>query len=133
MSFKEVLEKDYVEMLNLKESIGNSRLTYQSYIKEFIRFCSNNYPDAVCITKEMMDLWLQQKHFKTNAAHNSAISRLREFTRYQVAIGKDTFVPGEDYSVKRVRYTPYIFTDAELQKLFEAFENKGRYTKCKKR
>lgn len=133
MSFKEGLEKDYVEMLNLKESIGNSRLTYLPHIKEFIAFCSNSYPNAVCITKEMVDLWLQQKHFKTNATHNRAISRLREFTKYQVAIGKDTFVPREEYSVKRVHYTPYIFTDAELQKLFEAFDMLQPYFKSPER
>lgn len=122
MNFKEMLEKDYADMLNLKEAIGYSRVTYHPHIKEFIVFCGDTYPDAVCITKEMLDLWLQQKQFKTNATHNSAISRIRAFTKYQVAIGKATFVPPEDYSVKTLRYTPYIFTDTELQKLFEAFD-----------
>jgi len=122
MNFKESLEKDYAEMLDLKEAIGYSRITYQSHIKEFIEFCGNTYPNASCITKEMLNLWLQQKHFKTNATHNSAISRLREFTKYQDAIGKDTFVPNEEYSVKMVHYRPYIFTDDELQKLFESFD-----------
>lgn len=122
MNFKEVLEKDYTEMLDLKEAIGYSRVTYQSHIKKFITFCGDTYPDAVCITKEMLNSWLQQKQFQTNATHNSAISRLREFTKYQAAIGKDTFVPSGDYSVKTVHYTPYIFTDDELRKLFEAFD-----------
>jgi integrase len=124
MNFNEMLEKDYSEMLNLSESIGYSRIEYNShsYIKEFILLCGNTYTDANCITKEMIDLWLQQKHFKTNTTHNCAISQIRKFTKYQVAIGKDTFVPGEEYSVKGVNYTPYIFTDAELQKLFEAFD-----------
>ena len=108
MNFKEVLEKDYTEMLDLKEAIGYSRVTYQPHIKEFITFCGDTYPDAVCITKEMLNSWLQQKQFQTNATHNSAISRLREFTKYQAAIGKDTFVPSGEYSVKTVHYTPYI-------------------------
>jgi len=31
-------------------------------------------------------------------------------------------VPSGEYSVKTVHYTPYIFTDYELRKLFEAFD-----------
>ncbi|HBW38161.1 tyrosine-type recombinase/integrase [Desulfosporosinus sp. BICA1-9] len=121
-SSKPYLSFDEKQMLDLKEAIGYSRVTYQPHIKEFIVFCGNTYPEAVCVTKEMVDTWLQQKQFQTNATHNSAISRLRAFTKYQAAIGKDTFVPGEEYSVKTVHYTPYIFTDVELRKLFKTFD-----------
>lgn len=122
MSFKKALEKDYIDMINLKVALGSSKLTYQPNIKEFINFCGDVYPDAIYIIKEMVDSWLQLKQFKTNSTHNSAISRLRSFTKYQASIGKETFIPNKDYSVKVVRYTPYIFTDYELQKLFEAFD-----------
>jgi len=122
MSFKDILTKDHNDMLALKESIGYSVITYQPHIKEFLAFCGSVYPNAVSITKEMLDTWLQGKHFKTNSTHNSAISRIREFTRYQAAIGKATYIPSMDYSVKIDHYVPYIFTDEELSRLFEAFD-----------
>jgi len=122
MNFKDALHKDYADMLDLKESTGYSRVTYQSHIKEFIAYCGNSYPNANSITKDMLDNWLQERDFKTNSTHNSAISRIREFARYQAAIGKTTYVPSGDYSVKVIRYVPYIFMDKELSNLFEAFD-----------
>lgn len=122
MNFREILEKDYSEMLNLKESLGYSRITYQPHIREFISYCTENYPEAKAITKTMFDNWLQEHHFKTNATHNSAVSRIREFTRFQAAMGKETFIPDERYSVKNVPYIPYILSDDETKRLFHAFD-----------
>jgi len=122
MTFKETLFKDYADMIDLKESTGYSRSTYLPHIKEFITFCGGTYPGAESITKEMLDKWLQEKRFKTNASHNSAISRIREYTKYQAAIGRTTYIPSGDYSAKTSRYVPYIFNDYELKRLFEAFD-----------
>lgn len=122
MNFREILDKDYSGMLNLKESLGYSRITYQSHMRKFISYCSENYPEANTITKTMFENWLQQQHFKTNATHNEAISRIREFSRFQAAIGKVTFIPDERYSVKSVQYIPYILSDEEMKRLFHAFD-----------
>lgn len=122
MNFRETLHKDYSEMLNLKESLGYCRITYQPHIQGFLSYCAENQPEATAITKTMFDNWLQLKHFKTNATRNSAVSRIREFTRYQAAMGKETFIPDERYSVKKMQYIPYILSDDEMKKLFHAFD-----------
>jgi integrase len=122
MTFKESLFKDYADMLELKEATGYSRISYAHYIPDFLVFCGTVYSGAECITKKMLDGWLQEKSFKTNGTHNAAISRIRVFARYQAAIGKTTYIPSGDYSVKVIKFAPYIFTDIELGKLFEAFD-----------
>jgi len=122
MTFKDSLFKDYTDMLALKESTGYRRTSYEHHIPEFLTFCGNTYPHADCITKKMLDGWLQEKHFKTNGTHNAAISKIRVFARYQAAIGKTTYIPSGDYSVKEIKYVPYIFNDMELGRLFEAFD-----------
>lgn len=122
MKFGEMLEKDYSDMLLLKESLGYSKSTYLPHIKEFIVYCAKNYPESNTITKIMFENWLQKKQFKTNATHNSAISRIRSFLKYQVALGKESFIPDEQYSVKNIKYIPYIFTDEEMKGLFNSFD-----------
>ncbi|MGL5085485.1 MAG: tyrosine-type recombinase/integrase, partial [Clostridium sp.] len=133
MNFREILEKDYSEMLNLKESLGYSRITYKPHIEEFISYCSENYPQSSTITKIIFDKWLSTKHFKTNATHTSAISRIRSFLRFQVAIGKEAFIPGQEYSVKKIRYAPYILSDDEIKKLFQAFDTLTPHFEAPKR
>lgn len=122
MNFGEILEKDYSDMLILKESLGYSPITYQPHVKEFILYCAENYPESNAITKMMFDNWLQEKHFKTNATHNSAVSRIRGFLRFQAAMGKETFIPDERYSAKNVKFIPYIFSEDEMKILFHAFD-----------
>jgi integrase len=122
MNFREILDKDYSDMLDLKVSLGFSRNTYQPHLREFLSYCKENHPEATTITKIMFENWLQLQHFKTNATHNNAVSRIREFTKFQAAMGKETFIPDERYSVKKVQYIPYILCDDEMQKLFHAFD-----------
>ncbi|WP_025642767.1 tyrosine-type recombinase/integrase [Schnuerera ultunensis] len=122
MNFGEMLDKDYSDMLVLKESLGYSKVTYQPHVKEFISYCAENYPESNVITKMMFDNWLQEKQFKTNATHNSAVSRIRGFLRFQVAMGKESFIPDEQYSVNNVKYTPYILAEEEISRLFHAFD-----------
>lgn len=122
MNFREILDKDYSDMLILKESLGYSTITYQPHVKEFILYCAENYPESKVITKMMFDNWLQEKQFKTNATHNSAISRIRTFLRFQVAMGKEAFIPDEQYSVKNIKYIPYVLSEEEIKRLFHAFD-----------
>jgi len=122
MSFKKILHKDYCDFIELKESIGYSKNSYQPTIKDFVEFCDRNYSNSTYISKKIVDSWLQSKKFNTNASKSSAISRLRGFTKFQAAMGKQTFVPGNEYSVKVTHYTPYVFNDIELKKLFQAFD-----------
>ena len=133
MNFKDMLFADYADMLDLKEATGYSRTTYFPYIKDFIAYCGDAHPDADSITKEMLNKWLHAKHFNSSGSHSSAISRIREFTRYQAAIGKQTYIPSGDYSVKVARYVPYIFTDQELGRLFDAFDSVTRRSNAPER
>lgn len=133
MNFREILEKDYSDMLTLKESLGYSRITYQPHIREFISYCSENYPKSNIITKMMLDNWLQEKQFKTNATHNSAISRIKAFLKFQAATGKETFIPDEKYSVKNVKYIPYILSEEEIKRIFQAFDTLAPYFEAPRR
>jgi integrase len=133
MNFRDILFKDYAEMLDLKESLGYSRVTYQPHIRKFLSYCAENYSEATAITRSMFENWLQLQDFKTKATHNSAVSRVREYARFQAAMGKETFIPDERYSVKNVRYTPYILSDEEIRRLFHAFDTLTPHFEAPKR
>ena len=122
MSFLERLNAHYDDMLRLRVSLGYAVGKNPEQVREFIVFCGNGFPDSMGITKEMLDSWLESKTFNTNSTHNYAITKIRGFTRYLQSVGVPAFVPPTDYSVKVVRYNPYIFTDEELSRLFAAID-----------
>jgi len=121
--FVETLNNHYDDMLRLRESLGYSIGKNPQIVREFITFCGDRCPDNIGITKEMVDSWLQSKDFKTNATQNYAITKIRGFSRYLESIDVPAFIPHQDYSVRHIRYTPYVFIDEELVRLFEAIDN----------
>lgn len=123
MGFIEILNQHYDDMLQLRESLGYSIGKNPQIVREFIVFCGTNYPNGSSVTKEMLDVWLESKSFKTNSTHNFAITKIRNFLKYLASIGETAFLPDQDYSVRVVRYVPYIFTDEELSRLFAAVDS----------
>ena len=53
MNFKHELVSAYNDMLDIKVSLGFSRHNYTSHILPFIDFCTDKYPGASEITKEI--------------------------------------------------------------------------------
>lgn len=124
VSFWEKMNAAYHDMVDLKVSLGYSALTYTAaHILPFLEYGTAAFPNAEEITKEMLDSWLTVREFATDNTRKHVIINLRHFTRYLNAVGYTAFVPTEDYNIKIQRYQPYIFTDLELQCLFDAIDD----------
>ena len=117
MTFRERLENAFEQMMSYREAVGYATKTYRYCIPPFINYCAEHYPEDSIITAKMVDGWLS---FYTYSINSQAIfiSLLREYTKYLNFLGYDDFVPDEEYSVKRIAFHPYLFTDDELQDLF---------------
>lgn len=131
MTFREELTSDFQKMLDYRKAVGYATDTYKSMIMKFIEYCGNNYSDAASITQEMVDRWLEKYEYSTN---NQAvfIACLRQYTKFISFLGKNAFIPDDDYSIKRISYEPYVFTDEELKNLFHAFDSYTASTNNKK-
>jgi len=123
MSLDTMLDKDLQEMLAIKEALGFSRCTYEPYLRQFIQFCRENYPDSPCITREIITKWIRIRPNESVNTQIRRISAIRSFTKYQASVGKDTFIPSSEYSNPQRKYIPYIFTDYEIATLFNSFDN----------
>lgn len=120
---REGIFKDYHDFLGLKEALGFDPMPYTFYLKPFLEYCIEMYPEESNITKEMVDGWLQIRMFRTNATQSHAISNLRAFSRYINSLGRLAYIPSEEYSVPVRRYQPYVFTDYELHTLFNSIDS----------
>ena len=115
------LNDAFEEMMDYRRSVGYATATYRSSVPPFINFCIENHPEAVRITREMVNEWLNHYPYSTNSKA-AFISLLREYTKYLNFLGHDDFIPDEDYAVKRIAFNPYLFTDTELSGLFNAID-----------
>lgn len=131
MDFKERLHDAFEEMMSYRRSVGYATATYQSSVPPFIDHCTNGHPDAVYITRDMVDEWLASYPYSNNSKA-AFISLLREYTRYLNFLGYEDFIPDDDYTVKRTAFNPYLFTDDEMCTLFTTIDSYAGST-CGKR
>lgn len=110
--------KDYLnKMLEFREAAGYAATTYKVTLMPFIDFWCSNYKDADVLTSDMLDAWLAYKGYPLNT-QAALIACLRQYCRYINFLGREAYIPDEDYTLKRIVYEPYIFTDTQLQALF---------------
>ena len=133
MSLKDRLLQDYYLMLKYRKAAGYSTGSDEIYIPSFINFCGEKYPDAELITKEMVDAWLAFYSFRKAGTQMNVIGIIRHFTNFLNSIGKDDYVPDEDYGIHRERYVPYIFNDNEMRCLFNTFDAATATVGCPQR
>jgi len=123
VSFLEALTNDFLAMLDVRSSIGHATATDKSTLPPFINFCGTNYPNAESITKDMIDGWLVHHPYECARTQAVFIAIVRHYTKFIRLMGKDSFVPDEEYTVHCERYRPYLFNDDELRELFKAIDN----------
>lgn len=122
MPLYDELMVDLEKMMDYRKSAGYSVEPYPSTLKPFIKFLAEKYPTSSKITQNVVDEWLKHHPFSKDTSQAAFISRLRQFTRFLHAIGKECFIPDEDYTVRCQRYNPYLFNDTELTRLFNSID-----------
>lgn len=121
MKINDYLEEYFLKMLDFRAAAGYATVTYKATLKPFIGFCISNYPDEEAITAEMVDEWLNYKVYSVNT-QAVFIACLRQYRRYINFLGTKAYIPDDDYTLKRIAYEPYVFTDEELVTLFDAID-----------
>jgi integrase len=112
------LASEMTAMFDYREALGFSRKTHEATLLKFDFFCANNYPDAECLTKEMVMEWIGDQW---SGIPEKAIA-IRLFGKYLSAVGKESFILPHGFVSDRKTFAPYIFTDAELTSLFHAVD-----------
>ena len=122
MGFYESLKSDLDDMLEWKEALGYNRRTYIPYTKEFIEFCGEHYSDQSSISREMVEEWISSYTFNSPNTRVRALINLRTFTSYLEAVGRNTYVVDDEFSISSVPYIPVIMNDEELGQFFRGVD-----------
>lgn len=108
-------------MVAYKTSLGHKADSYEWDLQNFDRYCAEYYPDAENLTKEIVFGWCQAGKENGKSAYRA--SAIRNFGKYLVAIGKEAYVLPAEMFVPQKADLPYLFTDAELERFFEATDH----------
>ena len=113
---------DLDAMLSYREALGFSRNSYQSALQNFDRHVALNYPETEILTREIVTGWINGFIEKSSTGITTKATAIRSFGKYLSAVGKMTYILPEGYVSQPAIFTPYLFTDDELSRLFHAVD-----------
>ena len=114
------------EMLGYKESLGRKRGTYETHLSGLAEFLDNRNlsTETVSLVNDILP-WCAKRPSESSSGLRRRLAAVREFTKYLYALGKCDGVLSLDELPSYTQFVPYIFSDSELAKVFEAGTNKA--------
>lgn len=110
----------YIEgLFDYRKSLGYKERTHYHTLSNFDRFCAMNFPESTVLTKEMVHAWLD---LKKSGFYEKCIS-VRLLGKYMDAVGAEAYILPEKYVTQRHDFSPYVFTDEELARLFRSIDH----------
>lgn len=111
------ISKMIQDMLKYKESLGYSRNSYESFLKDFERYFLE--AGHTVFTEETVLPWCRKRDSEGIESFRKRLIPLRELPKYLYATGNTDFILPTNLAPSKGRKVPYIFTDEELIRFFE--------------
>jgi len=111
------------DMLEYRAALGRSTVGYGWNLANFDRFCLSHFPDESLLTKALVFAWCDDAN--GNSGYRAQI--IRGFARYLVSTGEEAFLMPKGFYPPRKPNLPYIFTNGELRRFFEATDRFAGY------
>lgn len=121
-TFGSVFDPYIREYIENRKSLGFKFVVESGVLRQFDRYCQSVGCSTVSITRELVEGWISTKPDDRPSTRSHRICTLKGFCGYLSAVNQIvSWHPGPGYcSVSsRSRYTPYIFTHEEMQRIFE--------------
>jgi len=119
--FKSSFASVFDSFLDFRTAHGFKRETHLGNLIKFDKWCLQKSLDETKLSRELVYEWIDDDTASANDSSHRATT-IRLLGKYLCAIGEDAYVLPEKYYPKKSRSIPYIFTDEELEKLFETID-----------
>ena len=121
---KSNFKQDINNFLNLKHSSGYKYTTGQILIEQFDNLCFSKYSNETTLTKNIALEWAIPRNNESVSSLENRIVIVREFAKYLNNLGKSAFVIPTSYIPKKDKYKSYIYSNAEIKKIFDVIDNR---------
>ena len=118
-SYKGDLAPFLTGLVQEKRAVGYIYNKEASRLKQFNEFCLSKGYNQSTLTKEIVLLWTHKQPHEKQTNRATRISLMRVLGSYMARMGAQAFIyPKRSESYQENTYIPYIFTYAQLSRLF---------------
>jgi site-specific recombinase XerD len=117
--YHSVLAPDMNGLIAIKESRGFNTTSVKWFFKEFDSFAINYGLKKPVITQELVDAWRKSRINDCGRTFYGKCSNLVQLARYMCERGKDSYIMRLPKHTNDRGYTPYIYSENQMQAIFE--------------
>jgi len=110
-------------MISYKESLGYTRRTYSGYLYDLAAYLEKTNASGDMLSIADIRPWCERRSTEKPESYRRRATAAREYTKYLYAMGLCDGILSMDAVPSVRRYTPYIFSDVELEALFRASDH----------
>lgn len=108
--------------ISLKRQTGMKFEQQERYLRHFDNFYYSNGFEGAALTKEIACDFIYDKNERAVSHHNKEVL-MRDFALYLEDRGYRVYVAEIRTILPRCKFTPYILTDDEMRRMFDAIDN----------
>lgn len=113
---------EYIQgMISARAALGYEKEQYAAALHSFDRYCSDSYPECNELTERLVMSWVLKDNDDTKGVQGRARA-IRLLAQYMNLSGQEAYVLPDRYFGNPKPTEVYMFTDAELSRLFSAID-----------
>lgn len=112
-----------IDFIAQKNALGFPYIESSRLLRDFDRFCLSQFPGEKLLTKEVCFAWAVRKDTEGNNTFRNRLMPIREFARYLNRNGEAAYILPVDIGKKSVPYVPYIYTETEIESIWNELEH----------
>ena len=117
--------KHLEEFVNYKHALGYKYHSEAKMLRYFDSFCGRAGTTSKVPTKELIDAFFDANPQHTQKTKSNFLCMMRQFGQYLKTQGYSVYIPSP-FKTIRSSFTPYIYTNEEVNKLLETVDNLKR-------
>lgn len=117
------------DFLRMRRNLGFKSISTEYSLFAFDDFANGKGIASITMTKELADEWCQRRPNEATDTWSHRNCFLRQFSIYLFNIGYETYIPLKLPSKHDDTFIPYIYSDHELQAIYQACDSLVLYDK----
>ncbi len=99
-----------------RKSLGFS-VDHEKHLEKFDSYCCTFHPNETSLTSPLVTGWIMYEIKSGRHCIENKCAAIRSFAKY---VGNDSYILKEKFTRYKRNFNPYIFSDEEMVRLFEA-------------
>jgi len=117
-----VLTPFICDFIKMRKNLGYASYNIKCSLFAFDLFAKNKKLSSISIPKELAEEWVKRRPNEASDTWSHRNGFLRQFAIYLNNLGYEAYIPSQ-VTNKPSSFTPYIYSDAELQALYSACDS----------